>query len=100
MVGKKFLTTGEFARLCGTTRETILHYDRKGLLTPKYIADNGYRLYGIEQYFDFDLICLLKEGGSTLEEIKQYRANGENSGYLDLLTKQVFLLKIKPHLSG
>ena len=90
---KKFLKVGEFARICGTTKETLLHYDRKGLLKPKYIAGNGYRGYGIEQYFDFDLISLLKEGGASLDEIKKYRNNETNSGYLNLLKEQVPLLR-------
>lgn len=92
---KKFLKVGEFARICGTTKETLLHYDRKGLLKPKYIAGNGYRGYGIEQYFDFDLISLLKEGGASLDEIKKYRNNETNSGYLNLLKEQVPLLEKK-----
>ena len=62
-----FLNVGEFARICHTTRETLLHYDRKGLLKPAYVAENGYRRYSMKQYFDFDLICLLKEGGSVRE---------------------------------
>ena len=45
MKQKKFLTSGEFARLCRTTKETLFHYDREGLLKPKLITGNGYRRY-------------------------------------------------------
>ncbi len=30
---KTFLKTGEFARLCRTTKETLFHYDREGILS-------------------------------------------------------------------
>lgn len=95
MKEKNFLKVGEFARLCSTTKETLLHYDRKDLLKPKHIASNGYREYSLEQYFDFELICLLKEGGATLQQIKKYRSNEEDYGYLNLLRGQVSLLKLK-----
>ena len=95
MKEKKFLNVGEFANICGTTKETLLHYDRKGLLNPQYVASNGYRKYSIEQYFDFDLISLLKESGASLKQIKNYLDNKNNSEYLKLLRDQVFLLKSK-----
>lgn len=68
------LTTGEFADFCGTTKDTLLHYDRKGLLKPYRIAANGYRQYVCEQFFEFDTISMLKETGSTLEEAKEFMA--------------------------
>lgn len=89
---KNFLKIGEFARICRTTKETLLHYDRKGLLKPKYIADNGYRLYGVEQYFDFDFISLLKEAGCTLEEIKRHRSVIDASSYLKFFKKRIVFL--------
>ena len=60
---EKFLKTGEFARLCHTTKETLFHYDREGILKPRHVSGNGYRRYGLEQFFDFDMISLLKETG-------------------------------------
>ncbi|WP_294555915.1 MerR family transcriptional regulator [uncultured Mailhella sp.] len=87
-----FLNVGEFARICHTTRETLLHYDRKGLLKPAYVAENGYRRYSMKQYFDFDLICLLKEGGSTLEEIRNCRACCGKEGFLPLFRERIAAL--------
>ncbi len=88
-MNNKFLKTGDFARLCRTTKETLLHYDRQGVLKPRYVKENGYRCYGMEQYFDFDLISLLKETGCTLKEIRQYREKGNPDIYLSLLKKSV-----------
>lgn len=67
-----YLKTGEFAALCGTTKDTLFHYDAIGLLKPAKIAANGYRYYATYQVLLVDIISLLKELGLSLEEIKQY----------------------------
>ena len=36
------LKAGEFAHLCGTTKETLRHYKDIGLLMPVAKAENGY----------------------------------------------------------
>lgn len=89
MATETFLKTGKFAELCHTTKETLFHYDREGILKPKYVSDNGYRRYGMNQYFDFELISLLKDTGSTLGEIRNYREAGDPRAYLRLLRERV-----------
>ena len=79
MCKKSMLTTGEFARLCKTTKQTLFHYDKENLLKPRYVSENGYRRYGVEQFFDFDMIGMLKDTGSTLKEIRGYM-RGLNAG--------------------
>lgn len=66
------LTAGAFAKLCHVPKGTILFYDRAGLLKPAHVEANGYRRYGIEQYYTFSLIRLLKMSGCSLEEIKRH----------------------------
>lgn len=74
---KNFLRVGEFANLCRTTKDTILHYARKGILEPKKISRNGYRYYSPDQFWAFSLLALLKETGSSLSEIgKAHNGNG------------------------
>ena len=90
---KQLLKIGEFARLCRTTKETLLHYDRKGLLKPRYVAGNGYRWYGAEQFFHFDLISLLKESGCSLEEIRLSRNLRERHRYPEFLQERITLLE-------
>lgn len=70
-----FFSTGEFATLCGTTKDTLFHYDELGLLKPVHIKDNGYRYYSLEQIYLFDLIRVLKNSGCALIEIKDYLTN-------------------------
>ena len=67
------LTSGRFAKLCRTTKETLYFYEQEQLLKPRYIGLNGYRYYGAEQFFDFDLISVLKESGSSLKDIRRYQ---------------------------
>ena len=95
METKKLLKVGEFARLCHTTKETLLHYDRKGLLQPRYISENGYRFYSMEQFFDFDMISLLKETGSSLEEIKENQNNCNTLEYLGFIKKRIEVLHME-----
>ena len=67
----RLLTSGEFARLCGTQKGTLLFYDKEGLLKPRYVSENGYRRYAVEQYFEFEYISVLKKTGSSLSDIKR-----------------------------
>ena len=78
-------TTGEFARLCGTTKETLFHYDEMGLLKPRKVGENGYRYYSSDQFFDFDLITVLREAGSSLREIRSYLEHREPEAFVALL---------------
>ena len=63
-------TTGEFAKLCGTSKDTLFYYDKIGILKPEIVLENGYRRYNALQFFDFDLIRTFKRAGSSLQEIK------------------------------
>lgn len=79
-MAQKYLRSGEFAKLCGTTKDTLFHYDDIGLLKPAKIGGNGYRYYSVNQMMLFDIISLFKEVGMNLTEIKAYidERNTEN----------------------
>ena len=66
------LKAGEFARLCGTTKETLRHYRDIGLLVPVAKAKNGYQLYSPLQLSDYLLVSSLQQAGCSLHEIKGY----------------------------
>jgi len=84
----KMLTTGAFAELCGTKKGTLLFYDKEGLLKPKCISENGYRHYRIDQYFEFELISILKSIGSPLKDIKKYLHNMDGENFLNFLEER------------
>lgn len=65
-----YVTTGEFARMTGTTKDTLFHYDDIGLLSPEIIGVNGYRYYSIYQIETFEVILMLKDLGMSLKEIR------------------------------
>ena len=89
----KFLNTGEFARMCGTQKGTLFYYDKEGLLKPKFVSDNGYRRYGAEQFYDFDMIAALKEAGSTLKEIKAHLGEKDKKKMLAFFEEKKRLLE-------
>lgn len=93
MKNKKILTTGEFARLCKTTKATLFHYDQENLLKPRHVSENGYRYYGVEQFFDFDMIAMLKETGSSLKEIKAYLHKADDDDFLALLEAKLLVVR-------
>lgn len=84
----KYLTTGEFAKLCGTSKDTLIFYDRQGLLKPSDVNGKKYRRYTLVQYFDYDLINMLKETGSSLAEIKEHLAHREPARMLQLFQQK------------
>jgi len=65
------LYTKEFAEICDTSKKTIIHYDRIGLLKP-HRRRGVFRLYEPHQALIFQKIMLLKSFGLKLKEIKIY----------------------------
>ena len=47
---ESFFTAGELATLFNIPKQTLLYYDKMNLLTPEFIAENGYRHYSLKQY--------------------------------------------------
>lgn len=81
-------TSGEFAALCATTKETLRHYCDIGILKPDHIGDNGYQRYSPSQFFDFYLISSLKRAGTPLTDIRRYLSRPDTGDYLQLLYRQ------------
>lgn len=72
---KKYLSISEMAKYAGISRRTLIYYDQIDLFKPVKVGDNGYRYYGIDQYFELDVILLLKNIGMPLEEIQVFLKN-------------------------
>ncbi len=97
----KYLTTGEFAALCGVKKDTIFHYDQIGILKPDFIAENGYRYYSTDQVMIFEIINTLKTIGMSLKEIQEYSPRQNSQEFLELLKdKQSELLETQRRLSA
>ena len=63
----------DFAKYSRLTRDTLLHYDRIGLLKPASRGENNYRFYMGSQLTVVNVIRTLQQLGMTLEEIKGLR---------------------------
>ncbi|MEQ2957534.1 MerR family transcriptional regulator [Slackia piriformis] len=62
--------TGEFAELCQTTKNTLIHYDHVGVLKPTEVGENGYRYYRPNDLFRFKTVRALTDAGFTLQEVR------------------------------
>ena len=85
---KGWLTSGAFAVLCGTTKETLRHYKDIGLLLPAHQGDNGYFYYDVEQFYDFYAISIFRQTGTPLEEIRRCMRGQDAARTLALLREQ------------
>ena len=82
------IKTGEFAKLCGTNKRTLFHYDEIGLFSPASTDENGYRYYSESQCDVFFTITCLKELGMPLKKIKEYISHQSPSAIEELLEIQ------------
>lgn len=82
------LTTGEFAKLCGTNKRTLFHYDEIGLFRPEQKGENGYRYYSYQQYDTFSIICAMKDIGMSLKSIREFLKNRNPEHTMSLLIAQ------------
>lgn len=62
-------TVNKLAKLAGVSSRTLRYYDEIGLLTPKRISSNGYRIYGQKEVDRLQQILFYRELGVPLDEI-------------------------------
>lgn len=73
---EKFYSIGEFARLSGTTRDSLIHYDNIGLLKPARVGENGYRYYVLMQVYQVKWIQYMQRLGLRLHDIQKTMGGG------------------------
>ncbi|MEC0236370.1 MerR family transcriptional regulator [Paenibacillus kribbensis] len=89
------LTSGQFAKVMGISKDTLFHYDRLGILSPEFKAENGYRYYSINQIDVFKVISILKELEMPLKEIKEYLNKRSPHELIVLLENEEAMLNSK-----
>ena len=82
------LTSGELAELVGVTKQTVLYYDKVGLLCPKGRMSNRYRYYSLQQAAELRLILTFRELGMSIQEIRDYLQVRTPEAYLQVLGEQ------------
>jgi len=79
----------DFAEYTRTTRDTLLYYDRIGLLSPTERGENNYRYYSGAQFAVVNLIRILQQLGMTLEEIKELKDRRTPELTTEVLVRQI-----------
>ncbi|MDT2738733.1 MerR family transcriptional regulator [Enterococcus canintestini] len=62
----------EFSKKTGISRDKLIFYDSKNLISPQYRDEKGYRYYTNKQLTHAYLITILRTVGVSIEEIKNY----------------------------
>jgi len=89
MADKGLFTVNEFAKFTRTTRDTLVYYDKFGLLDPVSRGENNYRYYSGGQLAVVNVIRTLQELGMTLDEIKGIKDRLTPELVGALLTQQI-----------
>ncbi|MCD8307460.1 MAG: MerR family transcriptional regulator [Clostridia bacterium] len=71
---KDYLTISEFAQLRGVNINSLLYYEKLGILKPAYVdPDTRYRYYAPEQLSTMDIILMCLSLDIPLKELKRYQ---------------------------
>lgn len=84
----EYLTTGEFAKICGIPKHILFYYDQIELFQPEITKENGYRYYSFRQFDTFSIISALKKLGMPLKEIKKYMDERNPANLISLLDQK------------
>lgn len=84
MKNSEYLTVGEVSKILGVNRDTILYYDREGVIS-SIREDNNYRYYHKNQIANFKIIMNLKKIGFSLEEIRKVKSHIRERDYSIIL---------------
>ena len=84
-----YFSSGEFARLCGTTKETLRHYHNIGLLVPARTTENGYHYYASFQFYDYYFISSFKGTSLSLKDLQQRLEGSDEHAFRDTLQHQL-----------
>ncbi|MBS6194117.1 MAG: MerR family transcriptional regulator [Clostridiales bacterium] len=91
MINEKhtLFTIGQFAKLHGINKKTLMWYDETGLLKPACIKENGYRYYTYHQSSVLETILMLRELDVSVKEISLFMSS-RSAGHLEqLLTEKI-----------
>ena len=92
---KETFSVAEFAEFSRTTRDTLIYYDKIGLLKPESRGENDYRFYSSAQLSIVNLIRTCQSLGMTLAEIKLLKAERTPESLDEHLERQIKLIDEK-----
>ncbi|SHI70968.1 effector-binding domain-containing protein [Clostridium cavendishii DSM 21758] len=85
---KKYFATGEFAKLCDISKQTLIYYDNIGIFKPAYKDENNFRFYALSQYDTICTLITLRDVGMSLEDIRSYLDKRTPQKAVDMLTNE------------
>lgn len=88
MSNQIYLSTGELAQMLGVTKQTVIYYDKIGLISPSKRGDKKYRYYTLEQADELDSILTFRNLGVPIQTLKEYLAVRNADKCIELLRKQ------------
>ena len=83
------LSVSQFAKLCGTTRDTLRHYYENGLLLPRIDESNGYHYYSASQISSFFFISTFRQAGCSIKEIDELLHNSTKENIRQLTNSKL-----------
>ncbi|MDR0874582.1 MAG: MerR family transcriptional regulator [Clostridiales Family XIII bacterium] len=83
-----FLSISEMASLARVTRDTLIHYDKIGLVRPVARGENNYRYYSDEQLALVNIIHTFQSLGMSLKEINEIAQNRTPESIVMALSEQ------------
>lgn len=86
---EKLFTAGQFAKMHGINKRTLMYYDDIGLLSPIKRGNNSYRYYSYMQSQTLEILLSLREIDVSIEEIKQYMNNRSPQALVNLLSEKI-----------
>ncbi len=72
------LTVSKLAKSCGLSRTTLLYYESIGLMKPAERTDGNYRWYSDKDLQRLRQICMYRDSGLKLEDIRSILERPEN----------------------
>lgn len=82
---ENYITAGELASLYAIPKQTLLYYDKHGLLVPAYVSENGYRYYSVSQYLLLEIILNMRKLNISIQGIKNYLQNRNVDNFEQIL---------------
>ena len=86
-------TVKQLANYSGVSARTLRFYDKIGLLSPAYYAENGYRYYGKKELLNLQQILFFRELGFKLSDIKTIITQNEFDRVKSLQKHKIYLLE-------
>ena len=89
MAKKNIFSVSEFAKFSRTTRDTLHHYDKIGLLAPASRGENNYRYYTNDQLTIINMIQVSQKLGMSLSDIKEGKDSRDPQTTKDFLEQAI-----------